>query len=86
MKKATAVRKPLDTIAFPRRSRYTCQLDPGDPGSGNLANPGVEGLDRSREDAREEASEVITSSSRAEVAKAVDVGQFECHQNTESRQ
>jgi hypothetical protein len=54
MKKAIAVRKALDTTAFPIRSPYTCQLcqlDPGDPGSGILANAGVDGLDRSREEA-----------------------------------
>lgn len=53
MKKAIAVLKLLDNKVFPTRSRYTCHVDPGDPGRGSLCvNPGVEGLERSREETR----------------------------------
>jgi len=63
MKNATAVRNPLDRIALPILSRYKVQLDPGDPGNGNLATDGVEGLERSRDEAREDVVDGITFSS-----------------------
>src|SRR3954454_15390769 len=63
MKNATAVRKPRETIALLIRSRYKVHDDPGDPGSGNRVNEGVDGLDLSREEARDEVDDGITFSS-----------------------
>ena len=64
MKNETAVRNPLDTIALAILSRYIVQLDPGDPGRGSrLVKDGVAGLERSRDEAREEVDEGIAFSS-----------------------
>jgi hypothetical protein len=47
MKKAVAVLKPLDSMAFRTWSQYICQreFEPNDPGRYSvLSNPGVDGL------------------------------------------
>ena len=72
MKNATAVRNPRETIAVPIRSRYTVHELPGDPGNGNRVNEGVEGLDLSRDEARDEVDEGITFSSSLLCRQGID--------------
>jgi hypothetical protein len=72
MKNATAVRKPLDTIAAPIRSRYKVHEEPGDPGNGNRVSEGVDGRDLSREDARDEVDDGITFSSSFVVSPRIN--------------
>ena len=56
---AIHVRKPLDVTLLLNRSRYECQLDPGDHGSGSLwPPPGVDGLDCSRDETRGEVEAI----------------------------
>lgn len=50
---AIHVRKPRDMTLLPTRSRYNCQLDSADHGSGSMcAPPGVDALDCSRDATR----------------------------------
>lgn len=68
MKNAIAVRNPRETIVLLIRSRYKVHDDPGDPGNGNRVSEGVDGLDLSPEEARDEVDDGITFSSSFVVA------------------
>ena len=58
MKKATPVRKLLDVITLTTRSRYTCQLEAGEPGRGSLI-AGVDGREVSRERGGEDTRRTV---------------------------
>ena len=62
-KKAAPVGKLLEVIALTIRSRYTCQLDPGEPGRGSLGSTGVGGLEFSRDVTGEYRGEAMACNS-----------------------
>jgi len=68
MKKATPVRKLLDVMTLTTRSRYTCQLEAGEPGRGSLI-AGVDGREVSRERGGEARPGTIVCSSSAETSQ-----------------